>query len=156
MPFLLLLWLARRMAYLHLGPNHAVVHSAAYAVLLLAGMSAMKTTRHVSIALAFGVMAGTSGVAGLHLLGKLGALRRSSGKLVDVMGRHVEFGKWLAAIALFTWLSRDAYIVLAAGLIGPTQAGAVRAVTNLVAPLDQVETGPIVLVLPRVSLLWCR
>jgi O-antigen/teichoic acid export membrane protein len=155
-PFLLLLWLARRMAYLHLAPHHAVVHSAAYAVLLLAGMGAMKATRHVSIALAFGVMAGASGVAGLHLLGKLGALRRSSGKLVDVMGRHVEFGKWLAAIALFTWLSRDAYIVLAAGLIGPIQAGALRAVTNLVTPLDQVQTALVVMLLPWFSSLCSR
>src|SRR6266478_1950466 len=33
-PFLLLVWLARRLAYLHLAPQHAVVHSAVYAVLL--------------------------------------------------------------------------------------------------------------------------
>ena len=155
-PFLLLVWLARRLAYLHLAPQHAVVHSAVYAVLLLAGMGAMKATRHVSIALAFGVMAGASGVAGLHLLGKLGALRRSSGDLVNVIERHFKYGKWLAAIAFFTWLARDAYVVLAAGLIGPTQAGALRAVTNLVTPLDQLQTAFVVMLLPWFSSLYSR
>jgi O-antigen/teichoic acid export membrane protein len=156
LPFLLLLWLARRMAYLHLAPHHAAIHSAVYAVLLLAGMGAMKATRHVSTALAFGVMAGASGVAGLHLLGKLGALQRSNGDLVDVMRRHFEYGKWLAAIAVFAWLARDAYIVLAAGLIGPTQAGALRAVSNLVTPLEQAQTALVVMLLPWFSSLCSR
>jgi O-antigen/teichoic acid export membrane protein len=101
-------------------------------------------------------MAGASGVAGLHLLGKLGALGRSSGDLVDVIRRHFEYGKWLAAIALFAWLARDAYIVLAAGLIGPTQAGALRAVTNLVTPLEQAQTALVVMLLPWFSSLCSR
>ncbi len=156
LPFLLLLWLSRRMAYLYLAPQQAALNAVMYIGLLLSGMAALRATKHVSVATAFIVMALVSGAAGTVLLARLGALRRSSGGTADVIRHHIHFGKWLVALALFSWLARDAYYLLAAGLIGSAEAGALRAVGNLVSPLEQTQTALGLLLMPWFSSLCFR
>lgn len=156
LPFLFLLWTARRMAYMRLLPGQAAINALIYTGLLIAGMWAMKAARQSSAGIAFGVMAVASGVAGARLLGKLGALRPPHGGIVDILRRHADFGKWMVAVGLFGWLARDAYYGLAATLISPAEAGALRAIGNLVTPLEQVLTALGVMLLPWLSALRSR
>lgn len=156
LPLLLMLWLARRMAYLHLVPRKAAFHAVLYLLLLLLGIAAIRATQNVSVAAAFAVMALASLIVGSVLLAKLGALRCSSSGISEVFRKHLEFGKWLVAMAVFAWLARDAYYVLAAGMIGPAEAGALRAVGNLATPLEQTQTALIIMLLPWLSSLCAR
>jgi O-antigen/teichoic acid export membrane protein len=155
-PAMLLLWLARRMAYLRMRPGQAAFHGFLYSALLMAEMIVMKATNHVSIAMAFIAMAIASAIAAVRLLGKLMVWHRASGGTRELLVRHAALGKWLVAMALMSWLGRDAYYFLAAGLIGSPEAGALRAVGNFVTPLDQTQTALGVLLLPWLASLCSR
>jgi len=157
LPFLLLLWVARRMAYMLLMPYQAAISAFLYCCTLLVSISAIGITGHLTNTAVFGVMALASVLAGVGLLRRVGAFRAChGGGVYDALCRHIHFGKWLVAVAFLGWLARDVYYVLALGLIGPVETGALRAAGNLVTPLEQGQTALSIMLLPWLSSLSSR
>ncbi|GJL63584.1 MAG: hypothetical protein NPIRA04_22380 [Nitrospirales bacterium] len=56
----------------------------------------------------------------------------------DIWREHLNFGKWLLLGSIPNWLSKIAFIPLLGALLGLSQAGAFRALQNLILPVQQV------------------
>ncbi len=156
LPFLLLLWLFRRIAYLQLRPYLSAIAAFCYAGILAGVVLFLRKLDLLSLTSTFPVM----GIASLgasivyfrgldlgHALAVFGDIRR-------IMMQHWEFGRWLVALMATTWVSRDLYYLLAAVFLGPDETGALRAVNNLLSPLDQFLTALCIMLLPWMASEW--
>jgi len=150
-PFMLCVWLSRRTAYLAQRPRLALATSAIYSSTLGGALFLMKTWAWTSPAAAFAAMGIASVSASIWLLRKFSPNPRLSDYTREIFRQHWGFGRWLLALGLVAWVSKDAYFFLSAALIGTEQTGAFRAIANLLNPLDQVLTALGVLLLPWLS-----
>jgi O-antigen/teichoic acid export membrane protein len=154
LPFTLLLWLTRRIAYLSLQPRLALTTSLLYAGFLLLPLVVLERAGRLSPAVAYALMGAASVVASTWLLGALAARSVRAGFPWELLREHWQFGKWLVALSLVQWLSKDAYYFLTAGFLGSEPTAAFRALNNLVTPLEQILTALGVLLLPWLSSRW--
>lgn len=65
---------------------------------------------------------------------------------------HWKYSRWVLVTALVFQFLTQGYYWLAAGLLSVKEAGELRALNNLVLPLDQVFTAVTLLILPALSL----
>ena len=155
LPFLLLLWLLRRLCYIAAGPAPALISSATYAACLIGGMYALRHCAGPSPFGAFLVMAVASAAASATAWRKLGldgAWRGIlSGECLELARTHWQYGKWLGATSLLSFGVTQLQTFLIAGYLGLAAAGAFRAVLNLVQPMSQLTAAAGLLFLPNLS-----
>jgi O-antigen/teichoic acid export membrane protein len=56
--------------------------------------------------------------------------------LVQTAQRHWRFAKWTAASAMLEWGAGHFIVIIAGGVLGPAVVGAIRATTNVFAPIQ--------------------
>ena len=136
-PFVLLLWLARRAFYARLAPQWAALGGLLYAVLTLSGIVLLHSAGVLSPAAAFLVSGGAGLVVGVCLLALLAAqLPAESGDAWNVRGAtadHVRYARWALAASLTIWIS--AYVqYFGLAWAGFGQVGAMRALDTILLP----------------------
>jgi O-antigen/teichoic acid export membrane protein len=78
------------------------------------------------------LIAGTSSLAVLVGVFKLGALSLSQRMVTKVTRKHWKFSKWMLASALMQWFSGNFYFVAAGAILGPVAVGGIKAAQNII------------------------
>ncbi len=156
-PFTLLFWLLRRACYLEAKAARAAQGSALYTAFLLAGLVLLQANDRVSAFNAWLVVGAASLGASFLLYGLLkGTLRDDPAgalgpTLRAVLDAHWRYGRWIVGASMAHSVSTVIFAPLVAAFLGLAQAGAFRAIQNLVSPLQQVVTALGTLLLPWMS-----
>ncbi len=154
LPFLLLLWLVRRMCYVVQQPSIALRASFVYVVLMLAGLLALRFENMLSPAFAF-IWIGISSIAAvLWPLREIGILKPgilAPCPLMPVVRESWNYGRWLVASTTLLSVASQIQTYLAAGMIGLSAAGALRAMQIPSLVMVQVVTAVSLLALPSMA-----
>ena len=156
-PWILLLWLSRRMCYAKQTPHVATIGAVVYSAILLCGLLALLRLRLLTPATVFTLMGVASLVTSLVLLVVLrpSLLAGSSATRLSVVGRqHWGYGRWALAAYVMAWVPGNLYYVLLGRLSGMADVGALRALLNLALPVAQTHTALSMLFLPFLSRVW--
>jgi O-antigen/teichoic acid export membrane protein len=155
LPFLLLLWLARRMCYVLQRPSIAVLGSCVYFVLSLAAIAALRFLAHLTPFTAFCALA-LGSLAGSALI--LGRLRTSKADAASAnvpwksaFAENWIYGRWLMGSAALYAISTSTQTFFTAGALGLGAAGVLRAMQIPSQAMTQIIAAIGLLVLPALS-----
>ncbi len=156
LPFLLLLWLVRRMCYAVQRPAIALAGSGFYLVFVAAGLIMLTLIGRLGPFAAFLLMAVGSTFAAGILLWRLGLLRRTGlrGQLVpwrSAVRENWVYGRWLVGSTVLYSISSQTQLFLVAGVLGLGAAGILRAMQIPSLLMTQVVFTAGLLVLPSFS-----
>jgi O-antigen/teichoic acid export membrane protein len=156
LPFLLLLWLVRRLCYVLQRPAIAAMGSAIYLAFVLAGMFALERFGRLGTLSAFLMMGSGSVLAALLLLWYLGLLK--SGKSLDsriswrcVLLENWTYGRWLVGSTVLFSVSSQIQTFFVAAILGLGATGTLRAMQVPSLVMTQIVTAIGLLVLPTFS-----
>ena len=168
-PFSLLMWFARRAAYVRFQSRLACIASVVNLLVLLSGLIALATLHWVSIFNALVVMGLASVVSGLWLLRRMiggprpslfesQALPDGRGsawidegagvELKQVAADHWRYGRWSTATALVMWVPLNFFFVVLLIYVNLEASASLKALANLVLPLLQANAALGSLLLP--------
>ena len=156
LPVLLLLWLARRMCYVMQRPEVAVAGSAAYLLLIVAGLATLRFSGKISPFSAFILMGAGSLLATWILVNRLGL--QADGRAGEeglcwrtVLGENWTYGRWLVGSTLTWSIASQTQLFLVAAFLGLGAAGILRAMQLPSLVMTQINTATALLVLPTLS-----
>lgn len=152
-PFSLLMWFARRAAYVRFQSRLACIASAINLVVLLSGLIALASLGIVSVFSAMAMMGVASALSGLWLLRLLIGSRQLVAEDTGVDLKHVatahwRYGRWSTATALVMWVPLNFFFVVLAVYVNFEASAALKALVNLVLPLLQANAALGSLLLP--------
>lgn len=152
LPFLLLLWLARRMCYVVQRPSIAVIGSVTYLVFVTAGLFLLWHLDILGAFSAFLLMGFGSLISGSILIWRMGLFTKESRAATEaswlrVLEENWTYGRWLAGGTVLFSLSNQMQTFLVAALLGLGAAGIFRAVQIPTLVMTQVvfAVGPLIL-----------
>jgi O-antigen/teichoic acid export membrane protein len=150
-PFILLLWLMRRMCYARLEPRLAASGGAWYMILMLVGAYILYSQEWLSAASALGVMAFSGMITSLWLAVrvrvKLPPLRGSD-LVRDAFADHWRYGRWSVGNQALNWVPMNIYYVILPAWGGLAAGAAFKALMNLIMPMLQAVWALSILLLP--------
>lgn len=149
-PLILFFWLVRRACYAIFRPYLAALAGALYMALMLAGAYLLYRSDQVSPPLAFGLMGGSSLIAGALLLMRLGTGSPSgeAGLAREAFRDHLGYGRWSVATRGTTWITESSYLLLLPLWGGLGATAAIRALMNLIMPILQAYSALATILLP--------
>ena len=159
-PLILLFWLLRRACYLDGRAEVAMHGSYYYALLLFAGLWMIRALDVPSPSSALLILGISSMGASIILMWFLGIEFRtllngySQGIVRTLFLKNWTYGKWVVGSSFVHWAGTAGYVPLIGSLIGLSQAGALRAIQNLILPLQQILAGLANLWLPSSAQLF--
>jgi O-antigen/teichoic acid export membrane protein len=161
LPFMLFLWMVRRMFYILQRPGAALLASGVYAATLLGGLWVIHHLGSDSSSIGFGLMGLTSLFSSLLTLLiwlKSNAWNEGDRPIAvgEILGAQWEYGKWLLAATFLSLGTGQAQTFFTAGLINLESAGALRALQNFILPMSQAVTAISTLGLPVLSFEYGR
>jgi O-antigen/teichoic acid export membrane protein len=150
LPFLLLLWLARRMCYIVHRLTGALCGSTFNLAFVLAGLFIAKRTGFLTPFTAFMVAAVGSLLAGVSLLfvARIRFTDKSPGiHWCRILGENWSYGKWVTGSALLNSFTTHVQTILVSAYLGLYAAGIFRAMQVPMLGLTQILTasGPLIL-----------
>jgi len=154
LPFLLLLWLARRMCYVVQRPSIAVTGSAFYLAFVFTGLFVLGHLGQLGSFTAYLLMGGGSVVAAGLLFWRLGLSKCQTEAGISwrqALRENWTYGRWLVGSTVLFSVSTQTQTLLAAGLLGLGAAGILRAMQIPSLVMTQVTTAASLLVLPGFS-----
>lgn len=86
----------------------------------------------LNTALVLWLIAGTSTLAVVAGLFKIGRITSPSGKFSEITRNHWRFSKWMMASALMQWFSGNFFFVAAGSVLGPVAVGGIKAAQNII------------------------
>lgn len=146
-PLILLFWLLRRACYLDGRAHLAMGASLLYSLLLFLGLWAMQegeAAGPLTAILALGISSAAASIVLIWLLGinvKTLLFGCSRAVLTSLFSKHWTYGKWVVGSSFVHWAGTAGYVPLIGSLVGFSEAGALRAIQNLILPLQQILAG---------------
>ena len=156
LPFLLLLWLVRRMCYVGQRPSVALFASSFSLIVISGGLFGLHERRALTPFTAFALTGVASLFASLLLLRQLGVVGLTSSQgpspsWTQVLRENWNYGRWLvASTTLFSAFSQT-QTFLVAGFLGLSAAGVLRAMQMPALVMTQIVTAMGLVVLPSMS-----
>ena len=159
LPFLLFLWLARRMCYVMRRPLSAVLGSGSCLSLVVLGLYALRYFGRVGPFPAF-LLLGAGSLAGSLLvlrelgIGGLNTPRAAWGAPLawrSILLENWSYGRWLIGTAILYPISGQVQMFLVAGFLGLGSAGVLRAMMLPASVMTQVVSATDLLILPSLS-----
>jgi len=150
-PSLFYFWLTRRVFYLDFSPGNAAWGAIFYVAIAIGGLYVAKSYGFVSPFVAFALMGVASTATDVALASKLNRSLPPNGERPtnrEVLRRHWEYGRWAICSALGSWSGTNIYYPLLSSFVGLAQAGEMKALINLTAPLSQTMASVSMLALP--------
>lgn len=157
LPFLLLLWLVRRMCYVLQRPSTAVLGSTFYFLFVFGGLSTIHFFGRVTPLMAFSLMGFGSLLAAsvLMILLKSEFSEHTSSQtpfsLRQVLRENWWYGRWLMGSAVLYSITSQSQMFLIAGWLGLGAAGILRAMQIPALAMTQVISATGLLILPAFS-----
>ncbi|MGD0749789.1 MAG: hypothetical protein ABSA23_00095 [Anaerolineales bacterium] len=154
-PFILLLWLARRIFYILMKPGNAFLISLSFFILSIIGIIILHSTKLLNTFTCFIVIGIASIIASIFLFRKYTNLPKTR-NLSDLAWRSLVkeqwlYGRWIAAATVLTFLGNQIQVFLLAGLISLQSAGVLDALQNFIGPISQGITAITTLAIPILS-----
>jgi O-antigen/teichoic acid export membrane protein len=156
LPFLLLLWLARRMCYVVQRPSIAVAGSSFYLAFIVGGLTLLGHYERLGAFTAFALMGIGSILASALLVWRLRLLECEAVTKAPIswqvaLRENWTYGRWLMLTTSLSWTTFQAQTFLAASFLGLASAGALRAIQLPSLAMTQVISATALLVLPSMS-----
>jgi O-antigen/teichoic acid export membrane protein len=160
LPFLLLLWLVRRIFYIIQSPSNALLSTFIYFVSALLGALVISSSVHRENIFLWYAMIGLA-----SLLSSMPIFFSKKIKVISMQGfsnwktfirEQWLFGRWIVLATLLYSLGTQTQIFLAASYLGLHAAGAFKAVQNVMLPMFQIVAAVSTLMLPPISLEYGR
>ncbi len=153
-PLLLMRWLTRQPFYILAKPHWSALGSGIYFVLGISGVFLLDHFGQLSPASVLMVMGASSVVSSTFLT--LVFLRpnfRSQDKLSGkaVLRDHWNYGKWSSGSKMLTWIPINLYYVILPVLVSLGASAALRAMNNVLMPLNMGITAALGILLPMFS-----
>lgn len=155
-PFILLLWLSRRVFYLRSNPYESFKMSVLYGLSLIIGIYSLNYFVKITPLYVF-LLLGSLGlvISSIYyknlIFGKNRDNVESNLNTLSIAKENWNYGKWVVSITIVHWLSNDLYYFLTAGILGVEEVGALRAIQNLILPIGQILTALGLFFLPWAS-----
>jgi len=150
-PFSLMMWLARRAAYLRFQTRLATFGSAFYTILIVVGLFGLSTLHSLSILSALVVVGVAGAITGigmwLELTRTIGD-RNKSLPVRSVIRNHWQYGRWACASSMLMWVPLNLFFVVLSAAVNLEASATLKALTNLVLPLLQANAAIGSLLLP--------
>ncbi|MGD0463751.1 MAG: oligosaccharide flippase family protein [Tepidisphaeraceae bacterium] len=147
-PFILFLWLMRRIWYGQFNPKRAAMGGLGYLVLMMSALAVVHQTGTLTIGTALTMIAVSSLIAGIALgIGQV-EFRPAEPILRDVIADHLRYGRWATATQILGFIPANIYYFLLPTMATLEQSGALRALTTLFMPLLQASSALCLLLLP--------
>jgi O-antigen/teichoic acid export membrane protein len=140
-PLILLPWFMRRACYIRLEPHLAASGGIVYLILMVIGLLALYRLASLSMVPAIGVMALASLIASLWLASRLrvsGSPATASGLAGEAFRDHWGYGRWAVATMALGWIPGNVYYLLLPLWQGLEAGAALKAVTNLILPIQHM------------------
>jgi len=154
-PFLLLLWIVRRIFYILMQPSSAFLISTIYFIFSLVGIITLHFVGSLNLFTCFLVIGAASLIASIFLFWKKSDLEFNKNFSALAWRTLVKeqwlYGRWIAATTILSFLANQIQVFLLAGLINLPVAGALDALQNFIAPIAQGIVAIATLALPVVS-----
>jgi len=150
-PFILLLWFMRRACYIRLEPHLAASGGLVYLILMLIGLVVLYRHAWLSMLPAIGVMGLASLIASLWLAARLRVSispSTANGLAREALRDHWGYGRWAVATMALTWIPGNVYYLLLPLWRGLEAGAALKAVTNLILPMQHMNSALAVLLVP--------
>lgn len=150
-PFLLLPWLLRRACYVRLEPGLAAAGGGVYLGAVVTGLALLSARAMLSVPAALGVMGGASLLAGAWLAFRLRvrlALGTSPETRRDALRQHWDYGRWSMATLALSWVPSNIYYLVLPAHRGLEASAGLKALMNLILPIQHVNTALAVLLVP--------
>ena len=151
---ILYFWLKRRSCYVNFQISRALQGTITYAILLLVGIGLLQALGHLTPLngfLVFGIASLVGGTVVIPVKNE-NELSAEQGLLSsNLIQENWKYGRWLIVSSLLFWLTNHAYHVLIGSLVGLTEAGTLKALQNLTAPVIQINTALGLLFIPWAS-----
>jgi len=150
-PLILLFWLAKRAFYIQLSPGPSTIAAFFYCVLTLGSLVLLYKFRWLSPFTALLLMGIGSLAAAVPLsiyLMRMLAPDVDQTSVSDVLQRHWRYGRWALAGSALTWVPVNIFYPLVSSFSGMAQAGELKALVNLTAPVWQPVAALSTLLLP--------
>ena len=148
-PFILFQWLMRHAAYAVLKPRLAAIAGGIHCVIVVGGVFACsqlglltKESKNVA-AIAFTLTGTTSFLSAFWLSRKLKIDRRHRTRvkyMKDAVKSHKDLGSWGSGVVILHWLSGEIFLLLSPIFGGIQFTAALRALLNLITPINRVFT----------------
>jgi O-antigen/teichoic acid export membrane protein len=153
MPGILLFWLCRQAAYVHLRPWLAARGSAVLALTMVALAFLLYRFGGLSPLTAFLLQAVAGFAASSVLIASIRPQLRppATPPIGRILKRHWEYGRWMVLAAFVCWLSGGVYYVIIGALLRMEDVAALRALQNFVLPVYQFLMATGYLLLPWTS-----
>lgn len=139
-PFILFLWLMRRFCYVELEPQLAARVGGLYFILMVIGVSVLHHQKSLSAFSALCVIGVASLGAALWLFRSFKIENRSpylKELRLNVLSDHRRYGGWAASTNVMMWIPGNIYFLFLPGFAGLEAAGALKALLNLIMPIQQ-------------------
>jgi len=154
-PFILLLWIVRRIFYIYMEPSKAFLISVSFFILSVIGIIILHSMELLNTFMCFIVLGIASGIASFILIRKKTDLPKNRNLSDLAWGSLVKeqwlYGRWIAAATVLTFLGNQIQVFLLAGLISLQSAGALDALQNFIGPISQGITAIATLAIPILS-----
>lgn len=151
-PFILLLWFMRRACYIRFEPQLAASGGLVYLLLMAIGLGTLYHRGWLSMFPALSVMGFTSLAASLWLALRLGVSAASpiTGTELnrEALRDHWGYGRWSVATMPLLWISGDLFYVFLAVWWGLESSAGLKAVANLILPIQHMSSALSVLLVP--------
>lgn len=156
LPFLLLLWLVRRMCYIAQRPAVALFASSFSLIAISGGVFALHDRSVLTPFTAFLLIGVASFFASLLLLRKLEVVglvssREPSTSWTHSLAENWNYGRWLVASTVLFSAFSQTQTFLVAGFLGLSAAGVLRAMQMPALVMTQIVTAMGLVVLPSMS-----
>ena len=153
LPFMLLLWLARRICYAFQRPSVAATGSAVYLGFIVFGLLALRHFSLLGPFTAFILMGSGSFLASMFLLLQLGLQKEDLVQSSSTLWREVwlenwNYGRWLVGSTILSSIVSQAQVFFVSALLGLGAAGVLRAMQLPALMMTQVSTAAGFLILP--------
>ena len=157
LPFLLFLWLVRRICYVLQRPSSAILGSATHLSLVICGLYILRDLGKLSPFSAFLLTGSSSFLAASFVLRRFGITWSGPPVSWSIgLQENWSYGRWLAGSAVLYSISAQTQTFLAASLLGLGAAGVLRAMQLPALVITQVVTAAGLLVLPTLSRDFAR
>ncbi|MBI3669130.1 MAG: hypothetical protein HY237_05045, partial [Acidobacteria bacterium] len=153
-PWILLLWLGRRAAYLELKPTSALRGAATYAIALVALLFLFQRRQWLSPLTVFLLQAPAACLASAVIFASVVPRlksRQTGVAIGTVLKQHWDYGRWVVATAFVYWITAGANYVMVGALLRMEDVGAFRSLQNFALPVPQFVTAMSLLLLPHAS-----
>lgn len=156
-PLILFFWLFRQVCYFQTRPALALRGSLLYAVFLLSMLAIAHRNNYLSPYSALLIMGLASVGASVMLWPNLSfgiielSWRKIRFQIKDVLIEHWNYGRWVVGSAMVDWFTFLVYFPLVGLFVGVQQAGAFKAMANIIQPIERVFAAFVLLFVPWLS-----